>query len=136
MAEKNVNSGQKKASLKQSPQIIGDIGRVPPQAVDIEEAVLGAMLLDNNAITNVIDILSADSFYKVEHRKIFEAILDLFGNSQTIDSLTVTEKLRKSGDLQLVGGPGYIAALTNRVASSAHVEYHARILSEKEFCVL
>ena len=131
MAEKKVNSGQKRATQKQTPQIIGDIGRVPPQAVDIEEAVLGAMLLDNNAITNVIDILSADSFYKIEHKKIFEAILDLFGNSQTIDSLTVTEKLRKSGDLQIVGGPGFIAALTNRVASSAHVEYHARILSEK-----
>jgi replicative DNA helicase len=131
MAEKNIKSGQRAVKAKQSSELIGDIGRVPPQAIDIEEAVLGAMLLDNNAVTNTIDILNTESFYKVEHKKIFDAILELFGNSETIDSLTVTEKLRKKGDLQLVGGPGFIASLTNRVASSAHVEYHARILSEK-----
>lgn len=131
MDEKKVNSGQKRSLISKPIQSIGEIGKIPPQAVDIEEAVLGAMLLEKNAVNDAIDILQPASFYKIEHQKIFEAIKELFGHSENIDILSVTEKLRKTGDLQLVGGPGYIASLTNRVASAAHVEYHARIISEK-----
>jgi replicative DNA helicase len=109
----------------------GEMGKLPPQAIEVEEAVIGAMLLEKNAVNDAIDILHAESFYKIEHQKIFACILELFGNSENIDILSVTEKLRKAGDLQLVGGPGYIASLTNRIASAAHVEYHARIISEK-----
>lgn len=131
MEEKNVNSGQKRSLISKPVQGIGEIGKIPPQAVDVEEAVLGAMLLEKNAVNDAIDILEPDSFYKVEHQKIYAAIKDLFGHSENIDILSVTEKLRKKGELQMVGGPGYIASLTNRVASAAHVEYHARIISEK-----
>lgn len=110
---------------------LGEMGKLPPQAVDLEEAVLGAMLLETKALNDAIDILQAESFYKMEHQKIFSAIQELFGRSESIDILSVTERLRKRGELQLVGGPGYIAQLTNKVASGAHVEYHARIISEK-----
>lgn len=109
----------------------GDIGKVPPQAVDLEEAVLGAMLLETNAVNDAIDLLVPESFYKPAHQEIYAAIKELFGNSVQIDTLTVTEKLRKNGTLELVGGPGYLASLTSKVASAAHVEYHARIISEK-----
>ena len=108
-----------------------DHGRVPPQATDLEEAVLGAMMLEQDALTNVIDILKADVFYKEAHQKIFTAIHELFAATQPVDILTVTEALKKKGELDLVGGAYTISMLTNRVASSANVEYHARILLQK-----
>ena len=106
-------------------------GRVTPQAVDIEEAVLGAMMLEQTAVNSVIDVLSPDSFYKPAHQRIFEIIQKLFNDSEPIDLLTVTEALKKSGDLELVGGAFAIANLTTRVASTANVEFHARIISQK-----
>lgn len=108
-----------------------DHGRVPPQAIDLEEAVLGAMMLEQNALTNVIDILKPEVFYKESHQKIFSAIHQLFGGGQPVDILTVTEALKKRGELDLVGGAYTISMLTNRVASSANVEYHARIVLQK-----
>ena len=130
--KKDIKSYKKKRSLiSNTASAIGDLGKLPPQATDLEEAVIGAMLLEENAVNDVVDILKAESFYKMEHQKIFAVIQELFGNSKTIDILTVTESLRKKGELQLIGGPGYIAQLTNKVASAAHVEYHARIISEK-----
>lgn len=108
-----------------------DYGKLPPQAVDLEEAVLGALMLDKEALTDVIDILKKESFYKDDHQKIYEAILDLFQRSEPIDILTVTQELKKRGELELIGGPFYIAQLTNRVASSANVEFHARIIVQK-----
>ncbi len=130
--KKDIKAKKNKRNLiSNAVSAIGDLGKLPPQAIDLEEAVLGAMLLEKNAINDVIDILQEESFYKVEHQKIFVVIRELFANSEVIDILSVTEKLRKKGELQLVGGPGYIAQLTNRIASAAHVEYHARIISEK-----
>ncbi len=108
-----------------------DHGRVPPHATDLEEAVLGAMMLEQNALTNVIDILKPEVFYKDAHQKIFSAILDLFAESQPVDILTVTQELKKRGELDLVGGAYYITMLTNRVASGANSEYHARIVLQK-----
>jgi replicative DNA helicase len=108
-----------------------EMGKLPPQATDLEEAVLGAMMLEKYAVDDTIDILSADSFYKDTHQKIYAAILDLFQKSEPIDILTVTENLRKSGDLDFVGGAYYIASLTNKVASAANAEYHARIIAQK-----
>lgn len=128
---KPIKPATKRNLITQAVQTITDAGKLPPQAIDIEEAVLGAMLLEKNAVNDAIDILQPDSFYKIEHQKIFAVILELFANSENIDILSVTERLRKKGDLQFVGGPGYIARLTNKVASAAHVEYHARIISEK-----
>ncbi|MFO7978471.1 MAG: replicative DNA helicase [Bacteroidales bacterium] len=108
-----------------------DHGRVPPQAPDLEEAVLGAIMLEQNALNNVIDLLSAEVFYKEAHQKIFGAIHGLFEKSEPVDILTVTQELKKRGELDLVGGAYYISMLTNRVASGANVEFHARIVLQK-----
>ncbi len=106
-------------------------GKLPPQAVDLEEAVLGALMLEKNPVNDVIDVLKPESFYKESHRKIYNAIYELFGESEPIDVLTVTQKLRQNGDLEFVGGAYYISLLTNRVASAANVETHARIIAQK-----
>ncbi|MBK6838628.1 MAG: replicative DNA helicase [Bacteroidetes bacterium] len=106
-------------------------GKMPPQAVDLEEAVLGALMLEKDALTSVIDILNPESFYKDSHRLIFQSIRRLFERSEPIDILTVTNELKKSGELDLVGGPFYITQLTNRVASAANIEFHSRIILQK-----
>jgi len=111
--------------------IMVDGGKLPPQALDLEEAVLGAMMLEKGAVNDAIDILKPESFYKEAHQKIFAVVVDLFQKSQPIDILTVTAGLRQKGELDVVGGPYYISQLTNRVASAANVEYHARIISQK-----
>src|SRR6187551_604157 len=85
-----------------------EAGKIPPQAVDLEEAVLGALMLEKNAITVVADILKPESFYKEAHINIFQSIKDLFSNAQPIDILTVTSDLRKKGLLDIVGGAYYI----------------------------
>ena len=108
-----------------------EMGKLPPQAGDLEEAVLGALMLERDAINDIIDILKPESFYRENHQKIFSAIQELFQNSQPIDILTVTTELRKRGELELVGGAYYISFLTNRVASSANIQFHARIISQK-----
>lgn len=106
-------------------------GKVQPQALPLEEAVLGAIMLDKEALPVVLDILRSDSFYLDAHKAIYKAMLRLFEKSQPIDLLTVTEELRKGGDLESAGGPAYIVELTNKVASAANIEYHARIISQK-----
>ena len=108
-----------------------DSGRIPPQAVDYEEAVLGSLMLEKNAVNDVIDVLSAESFYVDKHQKIYAVIHHLFGNSEPIDILTVTQELRKRGELEYVGGAYFISQLTNRIASAANVEHHARIIAQK-----
>lgn len=111
--------------------LANDMGRVPPHATDLEQAVLGAMMLEKNAVTDTIDMLSADSFYDPKHQFIYGAIRELFGTSNPIDLLTVTHRLKDKGELEAAGGVVYISSLTQRVASSAHVEYHARIIAQK-----
>jgi replicative DNA helicase len=108
-----------------------DLGKMPPQAPDLEEAVLGAIMLEKDAVLQVIDLLKPESFYKDEHQKIYQAIIDLTSANKAIDLLTVTEELRKKKQLDEVGGPVYITQLTSRVASAAHVEFHARIVAQK-----
>ena len=107
------------------------LGKLPPQAVDIEEVVLGALMLEQHALSSVIDILKTESFYKEAHQNIFEAILQLFNNSDPVDIKTVVHQLRKNGKLELVGGSYYVSDLTTRVNSAANIEYHARIISEQ-----
>ena len=106
-------------------------GKLPPQATDLEEAVLGAIMLEKDALTSVIDILRPEVFYKESHQKIYHAIVELFNKSEPIDILTVTAQLKKNGDLDMAGGAYYITQLTSRVASSANIEYHTRIISQK-----
>lgn len=106
------------------------LGKLPPQALDLEEAVLGALMIEKDALSAVVDILKPESFYKDAHQKIYNAILTLFANSEPIDMLTVTQQLRKTGEIELIGGGGYISELTVRVNSAANIEYHARIITE------
>jgi replicative DNA helicase len=110
---------------------MADYGKVPPQAVDMEEAVLGAIMIDKEAAITILDILKAESFYKDTHQKIFRAIADLSAREFAVDLYTVTEELRATNELESVGGPVYLTQLTSKVASAAHVEYHARIVSQK-----
>ena len=107
------------------------IGKLPPQAIDLEEAVLGALMLEKDALTAVVDILTPESFYKDSHKVIYQAILDLFNASEPIDLLTVTNQLRKTGQLEIAGGAYFITELTSRVSSAANIEYHARIITEQ-----
>lgn len=113
------------------PTVYTEAGKIPPQAVDLEEAVLGALMLEKDAINDIIDILSPDSFYKPEHGKIYSVIREMFNEGHAIDILTVTQSLKKKGELEQIGGPFFISQLTNRVASAANVEQHARIISQK-----
>ncbi len=106
-------------------------GRIPPQSIDLEEIVLGAMMLEKSSLNAVIDILTPEMFYKDAHQIIYTAILDLFKNSEPIDILTVTNKLKTMDKLDVVGGPYYISKLTNRVVSAANIEFHARIIIQK-----
>lgn len=118
-------------SAPRPPVHNNELGKIPPQATDLEEAVLGALMLERDAVNEVIDILKPDSFYKESHQKIFSAVQELFQRSEPIDILTVTAELRKTGDLEIVGGAYYISFLTNRVASSANIQFHSRIISQK-----
>ena len=106
-------------------------GKIPPQAPDLEEVVLGAMMIDKKGGDEVIDILSPDAFYKEAHKHIFEAIFKLFENSEPVDLLTVSSQLKKDQKLDLIGGDFYLISLTQRVSSSAHIEFHARIILQK-----
>ncbi|MEQ9298985.1 MAG: replicative DNA helicase [Cyclobacteriaceae bacterium] len=134
-----MEKGEKTSSLRiagrnrklNTGELSTQLGKLPPQAVDLEEAVLGALMLERDALTNVIDILKAESFYKDSNKAIFEAIVDLFNNSEPVDLLTVTNQLRKNGKLDIVGGAYYITELTTRVNSAANIEYHARIIAEQ-----
>ena len=124
------NNMQRRASATPE-QLLATQGRIPPQAVDLEEVVLGALMLEKKAVNDVIDILTPEAFYKEAHQKIFKAIKDLFGKSEPIDILTVTNELKQTGELESVGGAYYISKLTNRVVSAANIEYHARIIMQK-----
>jgi len=107
-------------------------GKVPPQAIEMEEAVLGAVMLEKDKLAEVLEIIqSEDCFYVDAHQKIYAAIRRLFDKGQPVDLLTVTDELRKSSELEIVGGAYYITRLTMSVLSSAHVEAHARIIMEK-----
>ncbi len=106
------------------------LGKLPPQAIDLEEAVLGALMIEKDALSAVIDILKPESFYKEANNRIYNAIVTLFGNAEPVDMLTVTQQLRKTGEIEVVGGGGYVTELTTRVTSAANIEYHARVIAE------
>ena len=108
-----------------------DLGKIPPQAIDMEEAVLGAIMLEKEAVITVLDILKPESFYKEAHQKIFKAITDLSAREYPVDLYTVTDDLRSHNELDSVGGPVYLTQLTSKVVSAANVDYHARIVAQK-----
>jgi len=112
-------------------QLNAQYGKIPPQAPEVEEAVLGALMLEQDSIHKVNGILTAESFYKEEHQKIFSVIKSLSEKSKPIDLITVTILLKDLNQLDEVGGPVYITQLTSRTASAAHIEFHARIIAQK-----
>lgn len=127
MAESKRNN----RNVKAKAPVVSDFGRIQPQARELEEAVLGALMIEKDAYSLVSEILRPDSFYEHIHQLIYGAITDLSMRQEPVDILTVTEQLRKKGELEDAGGPFYITQLSSKVASSAHIEYHARIIAQK-----
>ncbi|SDM21149.1 replicative DNA helicase [Catalinimonas alkaloidigena] len=134
----NSNPKQRKNPIKGTlrsrltgQELFNDLGKKPPQEVEMEEAVLGALMLEKEALTNVIEILRPESFYKESHQRIYSAILSLFQKSEPIDILTVSNELRATGQLEFVGGSYQLTQLTSRINSAANIEYHARIIAQQ-----
>lgn len=107
-------------------------GKIPPQAVDLEEAVIGAMMIDKKGVTEALEILNPDAFYDSRHQEIFNAISEVFKKSQPVDLLTVSNHLKSKAKLDAVGGDFYLIKLTQKVASSAHIDFHSRIILQKK----
>ena len=129
-SEKKPYTSRKKPTSP-APLPANEYGKLPPQALELEEAVLGAIMIEADAYAMISDLLKPDCFYKISHQKIYEAIQSLAVHQQPVDMHTVTEQLRKSGYIDDVGGPYYITLLTAKVNSAAHLEYHARIIMQK-----
>lgn len=106
-------------------------GRLQPQDLDLERAVIGALLLEKDAYAQISEILSPTSFYEKRHQVIFDAVRRLNLEERPVDLLTVLEQLRATEELEQAGGPAYLAQLSNEVISTAHIEYHARIIAQK-----
>lgn len=128
MAERRTN---KSGNSYKEPEKLVEIGKIQPQALEFEAAVLGACLIEQDAIGEVSDILEPESFYDQRHQIIFATIKKLAAEDKPIDLLTVTDQLRSDKNLDKVGGPYYIAELSEKILSSAHIEYHANIIAGK-----
>lgn len=115
---------------QRGPVPMSPTGKLPPQRLEMEAAVLGALMLEKDALTTVVDILKAASFYKDGHQRIYKAISNLFDKSEPIDQLTVVQELREMGELEAAGGVGYVAGLTMHINSAANIEAHARVILE------
>ena len=127
----NINKDRKarrKSSLDLSTMVYG---KVPPQAKDLEEAVLGAIMLEKSAFDTVVEILKPECFYVESHQRIYRAMQGLQQKNQPIDILTVVEELKFREELDIVGGPYLVTRLTNAVISSANIEAHSRIILQK-----
>ena len=123
--------GQRNNSRRDQSPMEFTYGHVMPQALEMEKAVLGALMIDKDAYLEVCDLLRPESFYEPRNQMVYEAIQRLTVEGSPVDVLTVTDKLGKMGKLEEVGGPGYVAELSSRVASSANIEYHANVVAEK-----
>lgn len=132
MATNTTNPGRRTPQRKiVEVRQINEYGHLQPQALELERAVLGALMIESDAYSRVGELLRPESFYEIRNQKIYSAIQTLSINDDPIDMLTVTEKLRTMGELEEVGGPLYISQLTGGVASSAHIEFHAKIIAQK-----
>lgn len=129
----NIARSRNLRSIRNEDMDLGalSVGKLQPQAIPLEEAVLGALMLDKDAIAIVLDIINEESFYVEGHQMIYRAMRHLFDRSQPIDLLTVTEELKKIGKIDTIGGPYYLVELTNKVASAANIEYHSKIIAQK-----
>jgi replicative DNA helicase len=131
MADQSGSSNFKKSNGKESYDALESQGRVPPQAVEVEEAVLGAMLIEHEAATIALQMLRPEDFYKPAHRIIFETIYELYERDNPLDLLTVENELRDKNLLDQVGGGSYLSDLTRSVSSAANIDYHSQIIAEK-----
>ena len=131
MPELKRNTSPRARQTKARVPEMNEYGHLQPQAPELEEAVLGALMIERDAYSLVSEILRPESFYDQRHQLIYKAISTLAMQQQPVDILTVTEQLKKTGELDDVGGPFYITQLSGKVASSAHIEYHARIIAQK-----
>ena len=130
------NTPKRKTARRQAaaPAVpkLSEYGHVQPQALEFEEAVLGALMIDSDAIGRLGGILKPESFYDKRNQLLFDAIQQMDLSDRPIDILTVTEYLRSKGTLEEVGGPVYIAQLTSKIVSSVNIEYHANIIAQKK----
>lgn len=122
---------QKKYNNRQDQPSSIELGKIQPQARELEEAVLGAVMIEKEALGLIDGVLSESDFYDHIHQTIFRAISNLSSKRNPVDMLTVVEELRRMGELEIVGGPVYISSLTDKIASAAHVEFHAKIIKQK-----
>lgn len=106
------------------------VGKIPPQALDVEEAILGSLMIEPDAITKISGIINRESFYKQSHQKVFDCIHSIYAENRPIDLITVTQKLRERGELDQVGGALTVTQLTRNISSAAHIEHHARIIQQ------
>jgi replicative DNA helicase len=127
----SVTSKKKPAPEINVNAIAVEAGKIPPQAIDMEQAVLGAALLDKDVILLLLDILTPESFYSESHRIIFEGIIELYQNNKPVDLLTITQQLKNQGQLKSIGGAPYLSELTMKVSSASHAVYHAQIVAQK-----
>lgn len=128
---KNNGSAYNKDSFSKQKNVLEQEGRVPPQAVEVEEAVLGAMLIEHGAATIALQMLKSNDFYKSANRHIFETLSNLYNRDNPLDLLTVENELRDNDLLDTCGGPAYLSDLTRSVSSAANIDYHAQIITEK-----
>ena len=129
MAEQENNTNRRRARRPQP--VDNTYGHLQPQALEVEKAVLGALMIDKDAYAVVCETLRPESFYEPRNQMVYQAIMELSIAERPVDILTVTEQLAKDGHLEEVGGPGYVTELSSRVASSANIEYHANIVAQK-----
>ncbi len=127
----NINRLRRHNDLTQEQAFAMNNNQLPPQVVDLEESVLGALMIDDDALVNTIDKLQENLFYKPENKEVFSAILQLYQEGSGVDILTVTQKLKERGTFDGVGGSYKLISLTERVASAAHIESYVRVLAQK-----
>ncbi len=127
MAGKSTKENTKKQVVQQTEMP----DKIPPQALEIEQAVLGALVLSNDAILQVMDIITAESFYSEKHQIIYRAMMEISRRLDPIDLLTLTNELRSLSKFEEIGGAAYLTLLSTKVASSANLEYHAKIVAQK-----
>ena len=131
MPEKTGKTTRKKANAVNLDTLGLEMGNKPPQALEVEEAVLGAMLIEPSAVDTALEELTASCFYDPRHRMIFEAMTELVNEHMSVDIVTASTKLRDKGNLEAVGGPVALAGLSEKVGAAAHIEYYVRILKQK-----
>jgi len=107
------------------------IDRLPPQNIEAEQSILGAILIDNEALPKALEVIDSDDFYKQSHRKIFRSMVELFDRNEPIDLITLTDYMKRSDELDTVGGVSYLSSLVNMVPTAANIKYHSKIVREQ-----